>query len=110
ALASTGIEVEAGGTAMSRIMIELAKAASTGSDELDIFAEVAGQSASEFAAAFRDDPAQAIVSFIDGLGRINAAGGDVFTVLDDLGLADVRVSQALLNMANSGDLLRDSLS
>lgn len=109
ALASMGIEVEAGGSSLSRVFADMSKAVAQGGDDLDAFSQVAGVSASEFAAAFREDPAQAVVSFIDGLGRIHAAGGDVFTVLDQLGLSDIRVSRALLSMATSGDLLSESL-
>src|SRR5690606_26132785 len=55
------------------------------------------------------DPARAVATFIQGLGDISAAGGDVFGTLSDLGMSDIRVSQALLTMAESGDLLTESL-
>lgn len=109
ALASVGIEAEAGGTAISRIMTDIAMSVSQGGDELEAFAEVAGMSSAEFQSAFREAPADAIATFIEGLAKIDAAGGDVFKTLDDLGQSDIRVSQALLGMANSGDLLRESL-
>lgn len=109
ALSSVGIEVEAGGSAISNIMTDIAVAVSTGSDKLDQFASVAGLSSRDFQKAFKDDPADAIATFIEGLGRINTEGGDVFTTLSNLGQSDVRVSRALLGMANSGDLLRKSL-
>ncbi|MCB0966279.1 MAG: phage tail tape measure protein [Ilumatobacter sp.] len=109
ALSSTGIEVEAGGTAVSKVMTDMAKAVATGSAELDLFAQVSGQSAQDFAAAFNADPTSAIIAFVEGLGRIDSAGGDVFTTLDLLGQSDVRVSRALLSLANSGDLLTDSI-
>lgn len=108
-VASMGIEVEAGGTAVSRVLTDMGKAAATGAEELEVFARVAGMSAQDFATAFREDPAEAFATFIDGLAGIQAAGGDVFSTLDDLGLADVRVSQALLGMSSAGDLLRESL-
>lgn len=109
ALASVGIEVEAGGSSISRIMTDMAKAVSTGSSELGLFAEVAGMSSEQFQAAFKDDAAGAIASFVEGLGRVQAAGGDVFTILENLGAEDVRVARALLTMSMSGDLLRESL-
>lgn len=109
ALASVGIEAEAGGSAISRIMTDIAMSVSAGGEELDKFAEVAGMSSSEFQKAFKEAPADAIATFIEGLGRINDTGGDVFATLSDLGQTDIRVSQALLGMANSGDLLRKSL-
>jgi len=109
AAASMGIEVEAGGSAISRVFTEMAKATKQGGEGLDQFAEIAGVSSQEFTRAFEEDPARAFAAFTAGLDRINASGGDVFTTLDQLGLSDVRVSQALLSMAASGDLLTDSL-
>lgn len=109
ALASVGIEAEAGGSAISRIMTDIAMSVSAGGEELDQFAKVAGVSSEAFAKSFKDDPADAIATFVEGLARIDAEGGDVFATLSDLGQSDVRVSQALLGMANSGDLLRKSL-
>lgn len=109
ALASVGIEAEAGGSAISRIMTDIAMSVSSGGEKLDEFAKVAGMSSSDFQKAFKEDPADAIATFVEGLGRINAEGGDVFQTLSNLGQSDIRVSQALLGMANSGDLLRNSL-
>lgn len=110
AAVSMGVEVEAGGTAVSRVFTDMAKATAQGGEDLEAFAQVAGMSAQEFAAAFQEDPAQAFASFTQGLDQINKSGGDVFTTLENLGLADVRVSQALLGMAASGDLLTESLA
>lgn len=109
AVSSVGIEVEAGGTAIARTMTDMARAVSTGGDDLRDFAKVAGVTSAEFARAFKEDPAEALVLFTDGLGRMQDAGEDVFGTLDELGQSDVRVSRALLSMASSGDLLRDSL-
>ncbi len=109
ALSSVGIEVEAGGTAISRVMTDIAQAVDLGGEELQAFADVAGMSADDFATAFRENPTDAIITFIEGLNRIDEAGGSVFQTLDDMGLSEVRVSRALLGMANSGDLLRESV-
>ncbi|MFJ4997106.1 phage tail tape measure protein [Microbacterium sp. NPDC088619] len=109
ALASVGIEAEAGGSAISRIMTDIAMSVSIGGEKLDEFAKVAGMSSADFQVAFKEAPADAIATFVEGLGRIDASGGDVFQTLSNLGQSDIRVSQALLGMANSGDLLRESL-
>ncbi|QAY69980.1 phage tail tape measure protein [Xylanimonas protaetiae] len=109
ALASVGIEVEAGGSAISAVMTDIATVVSTNSSNLTTWAAVAGMSASDFAAAWRDDPADALAAFVEGLGKMQAAGQDVFTTLSDLGQKDIRVSRALLSMATSGDLLRKSI-
>ena len=109
AAASMGVEVEAGGSAISRVFTEMAKATAQGGGDLERFAAVAEMSAQEFVQAFESDPARAFAAFTGGLDRINKSGGDVFTTLEQLQLSDVRVSQALLGMAASGDLLTDSL-
>lgn len=109
ALSSVGIRAEAGGTAISRVMVEIANAVESGGESLAGFAEIAGVSADEFVTAFQEDPAAAIQTFIAGLGRIDEAGGNVFEQLDAIGLGEIRVRDALLRMAESGDVLSDSL-
>lgn len=110
ALASVGIEAEAGGSSVSAILQDMATAAKSGGADLDLFAKTAGLSAEQFAKAFEERPIEAFNQFTQGLGRINEEGGNVFGVLKDLGQSDVRVSRALLTMAQSGDLLTDSLA
>lgn len=109
ALSSVGVEVQAGGTAMSKLMIEMANAAASGGEKLTNIAKVAGMSASGFKQAWQKDAAGAIVTFIEGLGRIRASGGNVFAVIDKLGMGEVRMRDALLRASGAGDLFRRSL-
>lgn len=109
ALSSVGIEAEAGGTAFSKVFTELANAASKGGKELKGFAQVAGQSTASFQKLFKADPSEAIIRFVEGLGRIKKEGGNVFKVLDDLGIKEIRMRNALLSAANAGGLMRQSL-
>ncbi|MBP1907074.1 TP901 family phage tail tape measure protein [Paenibacillus turicensis] len=109
ALSSVGIEAEAGGTAISKLMINLASAVNGGGKELERFAAVAGMTSAQFTAAFKDNAAEAIVTFIEGLGKINDAGGNTFGVIDALGLSEIRLRDALLRSAGAGDVMRDSL-
>ena len=109
ALSSVGIQAEAGGTALTRVMIDIAKAVDGGGEKLERFAEVAGLSAEEFREAFEEDAAGAIVTFIEGLGRVKEAGGSTFQVLEELGQGNIRVQRALLSAAGAGDLMRRSL-
>lgn len=110
ALSSVGIEAEAGGSAISRVFVDLAQAVNHGGSELTKFAKVAGQSSADFAQAFKTDAAGATTSFIEGLGKIQKSGGDVFGTLESLGITEVRMRDALLRAAGAGDLLRDSLT
>lgn len=110
ALADTGIEVEAGGSAMSRIFIELAKNAELGGTKLNEVAKIAGMTGTQFKQAFEKDAGGATVSFITGLGNLEKQGKSAIVALDELGLSDVRVSRALLNMAANSQGLNDKLA
>lgn len=109
ALSSVGIEAQAGGSAISRTMIEMANAVASGTEELDVFAEVAGMTTAQFQQAFQQDAAGALISFIEGLNGVSEAGGNVFAVLDELGLSEIRVRDALLRASGAGDLFRQSI-
>src|SRR5690606_7444272 len=109
ALSSVGIEAQAGGTAISRVFIEIDKSVRTGGQRLETFARVAGMTADQFKQAYGSDAAGAIVTFIEGLRKISDEGGNVFGVLEDLSLQDMRVRDALLRPAGAGDLFRESI-
>src|SRR5690606_28643201 len=109
ALSSVGIAAEAGGSAISRVMINMANAVQEGGERLALFAKVAGMSVTDFKKAFEQDAGMAIVAFIEGLGRMSQAGENVFAVLEELGLSEIIVRDALLRAAGAGDLFRNSL-
>lgn len=77
--------------------------------ELETFAKTAGLTTKAFKALFRIDPARALQAFVEGLGKISDAGGDVFSILEKVHLQDRRVRQALLGAAGAGDLLGRAL-
>jgi TP901 family phage tail tape measure protein len=103
AFASVGVEAEAGGSAIQKVLIDMVAAVSQGGEALDLFAATAGKSAGEFAAAFQQDAAGAFVDFVEGLGR---QGTDAIKTLEALGLTDQRLTRAFLSTAGAGDLLR----
>jgi TP901 family phage tail tape measure protein len=109
ALASVGIEAESGGSSMSTAMIKIQEAVNEGGESLSTFASVAGMTAQQFATKWGHDPAGAIDAFVQGLGRMQASGQDVFSVLEGLGLSEIRLRDALLRLAGAGDLLTESL-
>src|SRR5690606_29297364 len=101
ALSETGMEAEAGGTAISRIMMEIGKAVSTGSEDLAKWAQTAGMSADAFSQLFRDDAAAAIGRVVAGLGDIVASGGTTFGVLEELVGSNIRVTDSLQRLAGN---------
>ena len=106
AMSSIGVQAEAGGTAVQKVLNEINQSVATGDEELRVFAEVAGMTAEQFSAAFREDAAGAFESFVTGLGT---QGDKSFTVMEDLGLESERVIRAFLGLANSGDLLSEAM-
>lgn len=109
AMSSVGINAEAGGTAMTQTFNAIEKAVANGSEKLELFAQVSGMSAEEFASAWENDPIVAIQSFIEGLGNIEENGGSAVLILDELGLTGIRQSDMLKSLAQAGDLLNDTL-
>jgi TP901 family phage tail tape measure protein len=109
ALSSVGIEAEAGGSAFSKVMIEMQLAAETGSGKLKDFASVAGMSAEQFAKAYREDAASALIAFIDGLSASEEKGISAIKVLDDMGISEVRMRDALLRAAGASDVFTEAV-
>lgn len=109
ALSSVGVQAEAGGTAFSRVFVDIANSVAQGGAKLDQFAEIAGVSTETFRQGFQEDAAGAIISFVEGLDNISESGGNVFKTLEDVGFSNVRIRDTLLRASGAGDLLRQSL-
>lgn len=110
ALANVGVEAEAGGSAFSRVFTRVADAVQTGGAKLDEFAQVAGLTSEAFSTLFQQDPAQGIVAFVSGLGRLLETGQVTTSMLTDLQLADLRVQDALKRVAGDTDALNQVLA
>lgn len=109
ALSSVGIEAEAGGTAFSKVMIDMSLAAEKGGDKLDNFAKVAGVSASDFKKAYQEDAAGAITMFIEGLATAEERGLSAIGILDEMGITEVRLRDTLLRAAGASDVFSGAL-
>lgn len=109
ALSSVGIEAEAGGSSFSKVMVEMQLAAELGGDKLKAFADVAGMSVNDFKKAFEQDAAGAIIAFIKGLSTAEERGVSAIKVLDDMGIKEVRMRDALLRAAGASDVFTDAI-
>ena len=109
ALSSVGIEAEAGGSAFSKLLKTIEMAVESGSKSVEDYARIAGKSVEEFSAAWREDAVSALSDFIDGLGRLEGSGTSAITLLNDLGLNEVRLSNAVLALASSEGILTEAL-
>lgn len=103
ALSSVGIEAEAGGSAMSKVMIDIAASVDQGGDRLNDFAKVAGLSAEDFAAKWKTEPGAALAAFVQGLANAEEQGTSTLGILADLGITEVRMRDALLGSAAAAD-------
>ncbi|HVL67205.1 MAG TPA: phage tail tape measure protein [Vicinamibacterales bacterium] len=106
AFSSVGVEAEAGGTAVQKVLNEMVGATAKGGKELEKFAAVAGMTAKEFQELFARDSAEAFTRFVEGLGK---SGDKAVVVLDKLGLSDQRLVRAFTSVANAGDLMRRAI-
>lgn len=108
ALSSVGIEAEAGGSAFSKLLVNLQMAVETGKG-LASYSQVAGMTGEEFKRAFQDDAAVAVNAFLKGLNDTERNGKSAIAILDDMGLTEVRLRDTLLRAANASDLFEDAL-
>lgn len=109
AVAATGQNSEAAGTAVSNSLSDIENAVASGGDALQGFADVAGMSAEDFAALWNTDASSAFEKFVQGLARIESEGGSADVALNDLGITGVRQKQALKGLSQTLDVLDDSL-
>lgn len=80
-------------------------AAVKGEATLDSFASVANMTGKEFADAFKKDAVGALGAFISGLNDTKRNGKSAIAILEDMNLKEVRLSNTILSLANSGDLM-----
>ncbi len=109
AISSVGIEADAGGSAMSKMIKKVQVAVETGNKSLKDYARVAGMSVSEFKDAFQKDGFSAVAAFIGGLNDVERNGKTATVILDEMGLTEIRLSNTLLSLANAGDVLPDAI-
>lgn len=109
AMSSVGIEAEAGGSAMSKLLKQIQVSCETGSDDLKDFAKVAGMSVDDFKKAFEKDAVSALTAFISGLNDTERNGKSAISILDDMGIKEVRLSNTILSLANASDVMTEAV-
>ncbi len=82
----------------------------TAGTNLEDFSKIAGMSAEEFKNAWGKDATGALTAFIKGLGDAETKGDSAITLLNDMGLTEVRLRDSLLRAANAGDLFNNAIA
>ena len=106
AISSVGIAAGKGGTAFSKMLINMAVAVSTNSDKLEDFARIAGKTTEEFTELFNSNRMKAIDLFFKGLGNGSESAIEKLT---EMGVTEVRLRDTMLRLANSNSLLTDAV-
>ena len=105
ALSSVGIEAQMGGSAFSKALVKMEVAAVSGGEELEQFAAISGMTAKEFQELWQSDPAAAFQAFIIGLAQLDDEGISAISVLNDIGISEIRLRDTLLRTVNASELM-----
>ena len=94
-----GVNVEAGGTALSTTIMRIGQAVDQGGTQLELFGHVADMTGEQFARAWRDDATSALTTFIQGLETAEERGMTMNGALADLGITAIREGGTLRSLA-----------
>ena len=109
AMASLGINVEEGGNSLGRSLLKFNEFVANGGDKLKQLANISDMSSSAFKKLWSKDKSQAMLEVVEGLNKIDKAGGDVSIVLKELGVTNTRDKTTLLKLAAGYDTLEQAM-
>ena len=109
AMSSVGIEAEAGGSTMSKLLRKIQLAVETGSSSLQDYASVANMTGEEFSQVFKDDAVVALSAFIDGLNDTERNGKSAVAILDDMDIKEIRLTNTILALANASGVMSNAI-
>ena len=107
AFTSVGVQAEAGGTAVQKMLIKMNTSVQQGGEELEIFAKTAGITTEEFKKGWEKDAGMTFANFVTGLG---SQGDAAIGTLEELGMSDVRLVRSFLSLAGAGDLITNTMN
>lgn len=109
ALASVGIEAEAGSSAVQRALGAINKAILKGGAGLNALSQLTGVATGDLKERFKKDAIGVLTEFSQGVSNIGKKGGDISKVLGSFGLSGVRDIAVLGTMAQKIDEVKASL-
>lgn len=105
ALASMGVEAQAGGNAIGRVWMDIESAVTEGGSALDAYARYAGKSADEFKKQWSADASGAFSGLIKGLSEAE----NLTAAIGEIGVENTIDVQSVMALANGYDKLTASL-
>ena len=109
AMSSVGINAEAGGSSMSKLISMMQTAVEVGGEGLQAFADVANMTAEEFATEWGTNAVGALQAFVGGLNDVERNGKSMSVILQDLDLDDIRMSNMLKALAQGNTVLTSAV-
>lgn len=109
AMSSVGINAEAGGSSMSKLISTMQTAVEVGGEGLQAFADVAGMTAQQFSTEWGTNAVGALQAFIVGLNDVERNGKSMSVLLQDLDLDDIRMSNMLKALAQGNTVLTSAV-
>jgi len=110
AMRAMGIRAELGGSAVGRSFRLIDDAVRNGGDNLANLSRITGVTGEQLQKVFAEDSTKAFQLFIEGLGRIDAAGGSSTEELKRLGLEGEEILKVLPPMAKNAEVLGNALN
>lgn len=95
-------------SSMNMTTTELGNIIKAGKD-LEGFASIANMTGEQFKKAFEEDAIGAIGAFIEGLGTAEDKGQSAIELLDEMGIKEVRLRDALLRAGNASELFSEAV-
>jgi len=109
ALKSVGVQSELGGSAVGRAFREIDKATREGGAALENLSRVTGIAGEDLRKTFEEDSTRVFQAFVEGLGRIDAAGGSTTKALEAFNLKGDEILKVLPVLAKNSELLGKTL-
>lgn len=110
ALKSLGVQAQLGGSAVGRGFREIDAAIRAGGTELENLADITGIAGDQLKQTFEKDSVSVFQAFVEGLGKIDAAGGSTTEALAAFGLKGDEILKVLPVLAKNSTILGDALS
>ena len=110
AMASLGIQSEAGGTVINKSFqaIDSVIRDQTG-PAFERLIELTGLTNKELTETFATDATKVFQLFLKGLGKVDKEGGSVRSTLEEVGLTGIRVNKILPTLASRADIVGEAL-
>lgn len=108
-LSSVGLEAEAGGSAISRVMNDIDMAVALNKESVKTWADLTGLSVDQFKQKWGTDAMGALQMVIGGMGDAKAGGENLNVILDELGITQIRTSDTMRRLTNASEVMNEAV-